>query len=46
MSSLETAILTLKREVFHGEETNARQQLAIDHIVQRRNRIERRLELS
>lgn len=46
MSSLEAAMLTVKREVVHGEETDARQQIAIDHIVQRLNRIERRLELS
>ena len=46
MSSLESAFLNVKREVVHGDETDARQQVSIDRILQRLDRIERRLELS
>ncbi|WP_298292957.1 hypothetical protein [Thiomonas sp.] len=46
MSSLEGAFLNVKRELVHCAETDARQQLAIDRIMQRLERIERRLELS
>ena len=48
MSSLESAMVLVKREVSAGDETDARQQLALDRLVDRTERIERierRLEL-
>ncbi len=45
MSSLESAMVLVKREVSAGDETDARQQLALDRLVDRIERIERRLEL-
>ena len=45
MSSLESAMGLVKHEVAHGDETDARQQLALDKIVSRIQRIESRLEL-
>ena len=45
MSSLETAMLSVKRKIVHGEETDARHQISLDRLAQRIERIERRLEL-
>jgi len=46
MSSLESAMVSVKHEVAHGDETDARQQVTIDKIIDRIQRIERRLELN
>jgi len=46
MSSLETAMINVKREVTAGDETDARHQVQLDQIVERIRRIERRLELT
>src|SRR5260364_371461 len=46
MSSLESAMVSVKREVAHGDETDARQQVSLDKIIERIQRIERRLELA
>ena len=46
MSSLEHAMVTVKREVASGDETDARQQVSIDRLVERIERIERRLEIA
>ena len=46
MSALEGALLSVKRELLHGEEADARQQIAIGRILHRVDRIERRLELT
>lgn len=46
MSSLELAMVSVKREVAHGDETDARQQVAIDKIVERIQHIERRLDIN
>lgn len=45
LSSLETAMVLVKREVVSGDETDARQQVTIDRLVERIERIERRLDL-
>jgi septation ring formation regulator EzrA len=45
MSSLETSIIAVKRDVNHGDEIDARQQVTMDKIVERIERIEQRLEL-
>ncbi|NWG74386.1 MAG: hypothetical protein HXY24_07235 [Rubrivivax sp.] len=45
LSSLETAMVLVKREVVSGDETDARQQVVIDRLVERIERIERRLDL-
>jgi hypothetical protein len=45
MSSLEAAMVTVKREVNFGDEVDARQQVSLDKIIKRLDRIERRLEL-
>jgi chromosome segregation ATPase len=45
MSSLEAAMLSVKREVHQSDETDARQQVSIDRLVERIERIERRLDL-
>jgi chromosome segregation ATPase len=45
MSSLETAMVLVKREVSAGDETDARLQGSLDRLVDRIERIERRLEL-
>ena len=42
MSSLESAMVGVKREVTQGDEVDARQQVLLDRIIKR---IERRLEL-
>lgn len=46
MSSLESAMVSVKYEVAHGDETDARQQVTLDKIIDRIQRIERRLELN
>ncbi|MFZ2169637.1 MAG: hypothetical protein WAW61_08380 [Methylococcaceae bacterium] len=46
MSSLESAMVSVKHEVAHGDETDARQQVTLDKIIDRIQRIERRLELN
>lgn len=46
MSGLETTMVLVKREVASGDETDARQQVSLDKIVERIQRIEKRLELS
>jgi outer membrane murein-binding lipoprotein Lpp len=45
MSSLESAMVSVKHEVAHGDETDARQQVTLDKLVERIQRIENRLEL-
>jgi uncharacterized protein (UPF0335 family) len=45
MSSLEPAMVLVKREVAAGDETDARQQLSLDRLSDRIERIERRLDL-
>lgn len=46
MSSLESAMVAVKREVNHGDETDARQQVSLDKLLKRIERIESRLELA
>jgi hypothetical protein len=46
ISSLENAMVLVKREVNFGDETDARQQVSLDRLVERVQRIERRLDLS
>ena len=45
MSGLESAMNLVRREVALGDETDARQQLTLDKLNVRIERIERRLEL-
>ena len=45
MSSLENAMVLVKREVSAGDETDTRQQATLDRLMDRIERIERRLEL-
>jgi chromosome segregation ATPase len=46
MSTLETAMINVKREVNAGDETDARHQVQIDQLVERIRRIEKRLDLT
>lgn len=46
MTSLETGMALVKREVAAGDDTDARQQVSLDRLVQRIERIEKRLDLS
>jgi outer membrane murein-binding lipoprotein Lpp len=46
MSSLETSMVLVKREVAASDETDIRQQVSLDKIVERIQRIEKRLELT
>jgi len=46
MVRLESTMLRVKRDVLGGEETLAFQQVAQDRLMERIERIERRLELS
>ena len=46
MSSLENAMVLVKREVNFGDETDARQQLTLDRLSARIDRLERRAEIS
>ncbi len=45
MSSLESAMVLVKREVSAGDETDVRQQVSLDRLLDRIDRIGRRLEL-
>ena len=45
MTSLEGAMGLVKREIAYGDETDARQQVLLDKLVARIERIERRLDL-
>ena len=45
LSSIESAMVLVKREVSSGDETDARQQLSLDRLADRIDRIERRLDL-
>jgi hypothetical protein len=45
MTSLEGSMSIVKREVAYGDETDARHQVSLDKLVQRIERIERRLDL-
>jgi uncharacterized protein (UPF0335 family) len=45
MSSLESAMVLVKREVSAGDETDARQQVTLDRLLDRIDRIERRFDL-
>lgn len=45
MSSLDSSMVLVKREVNHGDEVDARQQVSLDRLVKRLERIEARLEL-
>lgn len=45
MTSLEGAMGLVKREIGYGDETDARQQVLLDKLVARIERIERRLDL-
>ncbi len=46
MTSLEVVMASVKYEVAHCAETDARQQLSLDRLSERIDRIERRLELN
>ena len=46
MSSLENAMVSVKRDLNHGDEVDARQQVSLDKIMKRIERIEHRLELA
>ena len=45
MSGLENAMGLVRREIAHGDETDARQQISLDRLAARVERLERRLEL-
>ena len=45
MSGIETSMTLVKREITAGDETDARQQVSLDRVIERLDRIERRLEL-
>ena len=45
LSSVESAMVHVKREVSSGDETDARQQVSLDRLADRIERIERRLDL-
>lgn len=45
LSSFESSMALVRREIIIGDETGARQQATIDRIMDRLERIERRLEL-
>ena len=44
MSSLESSMVAVKREVNNGEDVDARQQVSLDKIIRRIERLEARLE--
>jgi outer membrane murein-binding lipoprotein Lpp len=46
ISGLETAMVLVKREVNASDETDVRLQMSLDKLVERIQRIEKRLELS
>lgn len=45
LSSLESAVVGTKRDTVHAQEDVARQQVSIDWLKERLDRIERRLDL-
>lgn len=45
MSSLESAMVLVKRDASAGDETDARQQVSLDRLLDRIDRIERRLDV-
>ena len=45
LSTLESSLSLVRREIIIGDETGARQQASIDRIMDRLERIEHRLEL-
>jgi tetrahydromethanopterin S-methyltransferase subunit G len=45
LSTLESSMSLVRREILIGDETDARQQASIDRIMDRLDRIERRLDL-
>ena len=45
MSSLENSMVSVKREINHSDEVDARQQVSLDKLMKRIERIEHRLEL-
>jgi len=45
MSSLESAMITVNHELAHGDETDALQQVTLDNLADRIQRIETRLDL-
>ena len=46
MSSLESSMVSVRRDVNHGDDVDARQQVSLDKIIKRIERIEHRLELA
>ena len=46
MSSLEASMVSVRRDANHNEEVDARQQVSIDKIVKRIERLEKRLDLT
>ena len=46
VSGIETSKVLVKREISHSDETDARQQVTLDKIIERIQRIEKRLELN
>ena len=46
MSGLEGGMARVKREVVQGDETDIRQQMTLDRLATRIERLERRLDLS
>jgi exonuclease VII small subunit len=46
ISSLEASMVSVRRDVNHSDDVDARQQLSLDKIVKRIERIEHRLELA
>jgi len=45
LSTLESSLSLVRREIIIGDETGARQQVSIDRIMDRLEKIEHRLEL-
>lgn len=45
LSSLESSLSLVRREIIVGDETGARQQVSIDRIMERLERIENRLDM-
>jgi uncharacterized protein (UPF0335 family) len=46
ISGIESSMVLVKREIAHSDETDARQQVTLDKIIERIQRIEKRLELN
>ncbi len=46
LGRIEIALSSIRRDIAHNEETWAEQSIRIDHLTERLERIERRLELS